>query len=63
MSHSSKNEFKTVDWLRVKDRFSKAIHSAVFRYFTDHFPSYFNEVFESTCLNELRTRNSYLKLI
>ena len=63
MSHSSKNEFKTVDWLRVKDRFSKAIHSTVFRYFTYQFPSYFNEVFESTCLNELRTRNSYLKLI
>ena len=62
MSHSSKNEFKTVDWLRVKDRFSQAIHSTV-RYFTNQCPSYVNDVFESTCLNELSARNSYLKLI
>ena len=26
MSHSSKNEFKTFDWVRVKDRFSQAIN-------------------------------------
>ena len=26
MSHSSKNDFETVDWVRVKVRFSQAIN-------------------------------------
>ena len=63
MAHIAKNQFKTLDWLPVKDRFSQSINLAVLRYFTNQCLSYFNEGFESDCLNELRTRNSYLKFM
>ena len=63
MIHISKNEFETLNWLPVKDRFNQSINSIVFKYFTKQCPSYMNEVFELAYLNNLRTRNSYLKLI
>ena len=63
MTHISKNEFETLNWLPVKDRFNQSINSIVFKYFTKQCPSYLNEVFELGCPNILRTRNSYLKLI
>ena len=61
MTHISKNE--TLNWLHVKGRFNQSINSIVFKYFTKQCPSYLNEVFELACPNNLRTRNSYLKLI
>ena len=63
MTHISKNEFETLNWLPIKDRFNEFINSIVFKYFTKQCPSYLNEVFELACPNSLRTRNSYLKLI
>ena len=63
MIHISKSEFETLNWLPVKDRFNQSINSIVFKYFTKQCPSYLNEVFELACSNNLRTRNSYLKLI
>ena len=63
MTHISKNEFETLNWLPVKDRFNQSINSIVFKYFTKQCPSYLNWVFELACPNNLRTRNSYLKLI
>ena len=63
MIHISKNEFETLNLLPVKDRFNQSINSIVFKYFTKQCPSYLNEVFELACSNNLRTRNSYLKLI
>ena len=63
MTHISKNEFEPLNWLPVKDRFNQSINSIVFKYFTKQCPSYLNEVFELACSNNLRTRNSYLKLI
>ena len=63
MTHISKNEFETLNWLPVKERFNQSINSNVFKYFTKQCPSYLNEVFELACSNNLRTRNSYLKLI
>ena len=63
MTHISKNEFETLNWLPVKDRFNQSINSIVFKYFTKQCPSYLNEVFELACPNNLRKRNSYLKLI
>ena len=61
--HISKNEFETLNWLPVEDRFNQSINSVVFKHFTKQCPSYLNEVFELACPNNLRTRNSYLKLI
>ena len=58
-----KNEFETLNWLPVKDRFNQSINSIVFKYFAKHCSSYLNEVFELACPNNLRTRRSYLKLI
>ena len=63
MTHISQNEFETLNWLPVKDRFNQSINSIVFKYFTKQCPSYLNEVFELASLNNLRTRNRYLKLI
>ena len=63
MTHISKNEFETLNWLPVKGRFNQSINSVVFKYFTNQWPSYLNEIFELACLNNLRTRNSYLKFI
>ena len=63
MTHISKNEFETLNWLPVKDRFNQSINSIVFKYFTKQCPSYLNEVFELASPNNLRTRNRYLKLI
>ena len=63
ITHISKNEIETLNWLPVKDRFNQSINSIVFKYFTKQCPCYLNEVFELACPNNLRTRNSYLKLI
>ena len=63
MTHISKNEFETLNWLPVKDRFNQSINSIAFNYFTKQCPCYLNEVFELARPNNLRTRNSYLKLI
>ena len=42
MTHISKNEFETLNWLPVKDRFNQSINSIVFNCFC---PSCLNEVF------------------
>ena len=63
MAYISKNEFETLNWLPAKDRFNQSINSIVSKYFIKQCPSYLNEVFKLACLNNLRTRNSYLKLI
>ena len=62
MTHISKNEFETLNWLLVKDKFNQSMNSIAFKYFTKQCPSHLNEVFELACPNNLRTRNSYLKL-
>ena len=54
---------ETLNWLPVKDRFNQSINSIVFKYFTKQCPRYLNEVFEFACPNNLKTRNSCLKLI
>ena len=63
ITHISRNEFETLNWLPVKDRFNQSINSIVFKYFTKQCPSYLDEVFELVCPNNLRARNSYLKSI
>ena len=63
LTHISKNKFEALNWLPVKDRFNQSINSTVFKYLTKQCPSYLNEIFELACPNNLRTRNSYLKLI
>ena len=63
MTHISKNEFETLNWLPVRDRFNQSINLIVFKYFTKQYPIYLDEVLELACPNNLRTRNSYLKLI
>ena len=63
MTHISKNEFETLNWLPVKDRFNQSVNSIIFKYFTKQCLSSLNEVFELACSNNIRTRNSYPKLI
>ena len=45
-----------------KKTFNQSMNSIVFKYFTNQSPIYFNEVFESAYLNNLRARNTYLHL-
>ena len=63
MTHILKKEFETLNWLPAKDRSNQFINSTVFNYVTNQCPNYSNKVFELACLNNLRTRNTYLKLI
>ena len=39
MANISKNKFKTLDWLPVKDRFSQSRNSTILRYFTNQYPN------------------------
>ena len=59
MTHISKNEFETLNWLPVKDRFNQSINSIVFKYFTKQCHSYLNEVFELACLNKVKYISLY----
>ena len=64
VTHISKNELKTLNWLPVKDKFNQSKNSIVFKYFTKQCLSYLSdEVFELVWPNNLRTTNSYLKFI
>ena len=63
LTHISKNEFESLNCLSVKSRFNESINSIVFKYFVKDCPSYLNKVSELASLNNLRTRNRYLKLI
>ena len=38
MTHTSKNEFETLNWLPVKDRFNQSINSIVFKYLVNNAP-------------------------
>ena len=49
MTHTSKNEFETLNWLPIKERFNQHINSIVFKHFTEQCPSYLNEVLELVC--------------
>ena len=46
MTHIFKNEFETLNWLPVKDRFNQSINPIVFKYFPKQCTSYLNEFFE-----------------
>ena len=62
-SYTNHPYFQKRVWNSVKNRFNQSIKSIVFKYFIKQYPSYLNEVFELACSNNLRIRNSYLKLI
>ena len=49
--------------MRIEQLLQKGTNAIVLKYFTNQCPSYLNEVFKLACLNNLKTRNSYLKLI
>ena len=63
MTHFFKNQFETPNWLNVIDRSSQSLKSIVFKYLTDQYSSYSNDIFQSVSLNNSREKNSYLKLI
>ena len=63
MARISKSKFETLNWLPVKERFNQSMNLIVFKYFSNQYPSYLDEFFELACPNNLKTKNSYLKLI
>ena len=62
MSHISKKEFKTINWLSIKERYNQCVNSIAFKYFDDQCPHYLNEVFMKAPQSNLLLRNSYQKL-
>ena len=60
-THIGIDEFKTINWLNVTDRFDQCVSASVFKYFHNKSPSYMAEVFNPITRNGIDTRNSFLK--
>ena len=62
MTQTSHQEFETLNWLLVTERFNQCINSIAFKYVNDQCPNYVNEVFQTAQENNFQTRRSFLKL-
>ena len=62
MSHISQKEFKTINWLSIKERYNQCVNSIFFKYFDNLCPHYLNEVFMTAPESSSSLRNSYQKL-
>ena len=63
MTHISRKEFETLNWLPVTERFNQCITSTVFKHLNDQCPDNdLNEVFQTAPDNNIQTRGSLLKL-
>ena len=54
--------FGKIDWLRIDQRFKQCLSASVFKFFSEMFPQYINEIYTTTNQNNTVTRNSSLKL-
>ena len=61
MSHISQKEFKTTNWLPIKERYNQCANSIAFKYFDNQYPYHLNEVFmkapESSSSLKTSTKN------
>ena len=60
--HIKSNEFKTINWLDVSDRFKQCVLVDAFKFFNQRSPSYMAEIFTPARQASIRTRNSTFKL-
>ena len=61
ITHISHEEFGTLNWLPVTERFNLWINSIVFKYVDDECPNYLNEVSQIAPEYRIQTRGSFLK--
>ena len=47
VTHISKKQSETINWLPIKERYNQCVISIVFKYFDDQYPDYINEVFNT----------------
>ena len=62
MTHIPHQEFETLNWLPMTERFNQCINSVGFNYVNDQCPNYPNEVFQTALEKNIQTRESFLKL-
>ena len=62
MTQTSHQDFDTLNWLLVTERFNQCINSIAFKYVNDQCPNYVNEVFQTAQENNIQTWRSFLKL-
>ena len=55
--------FEKINWLPVDQRFNQWLSTSVFKFFSEMYPPYMNEIYTTTNQNNTVTRNSSLKLI
>ena len=62
MSHISKKEFETVNWLPIKEKYKQRVNSIALKFFDNQCPHYLNVVFIKALESNLSLRNSYQKV-
>ena len=56
-------DFETIDWLNVHDRFLQVVASSVYKFFHNNGPDYMDEIYYPADQEGMRTRFSYQKLV
>ena len=62
MPHISQKEFKTVNWLPIKERYNKCLNSIAFQCFDSQCPHYLNDSSNKKPESNLSLRNRFQKL-
>ena len=62
MSHISQEEFETINWLPIKERYNQCVNSVALEYFDNQCPHYLNELFMKAQESSSLLKNSYQKL-
>ncbi len=60
-AHIGANEFKQINWLPIKERFSQCVCSTVFKFFNNNCPVYMKEMF-SPYIEDKNTRSAMFRL-
>ena len=62
LKHISHEEFERLNWLPVTYRFKQCVNAIFFKYFSEQYPNYLNEVFDVVIENNFQLKGSFQKL-
>ena len=63
IEHIGTEHFDKINWLPMDQRFNQCLSTSVFKFFSEMYPKYMNEIYKTTNQNNNTvTRNSSLKL-
>ena len=62
MSHISRKESETINWLPIKERYNQCVRSITFKHFNNQYPHHLNKVLMKARESSSSLRNSYQKL-